>query len=356
MRRVHVLGLVVLAIGIGLVAWRWGGKDASAPTSATATASAEPTAAASAGPTAATSASAVVIGSARPAEAARSFELGWGTGERELGRKRPQEGNPEAPMSLAVDVKGNTLVLDQVNGRIMRYGSDGRTLDEMKLPVLGAQDVAVASDGKLAVLDRLADKTVAIMGPDGKLVGRLPLEGKGIPETGAVTGVFVDGKKVYVEVEHGTLVSLGDTSGNADADRTELPGRPSRDGKYLWSAGIIDKGRGRMWLASMDRASLEHRFTRQLDLGMPMMAIVLLDTDRQGTVYLGTVIEPAQGTEAVLLTCVSPTDGHALGSVQMPINTLPEETFRDLAVLDEGGVVYQLRTDKGVTLARYDCR
>ena len=208
----------------------------------------------------------------------------------------------------------------------------------------------------MAVLDRLADKTVVVMGPDGKLVGRLPLAGKGVAPTGGVTGVFVDGKKIYVEVEHGSLVSVGDTSGAADPERSQLPGRPSRDGKTLWSAGIIDKGQGRMWLASMDRASLEQRFTRQLQLGMPMMSIVLLDTDRQGTVYLGTIVEPAQGTEALLLTCVSPADGHALGSVQLPANGMPEETFRDLAVLDEGGVVYQLRTDKGVTLARYDCR
>lgn len=354
MRREYGLGLAAAAVLAGLAAWRYSGAGAGA--GADAGASVSVGVGAGAGASATGVGAPLVLGSARAAEPARTVELGWGSGENQLGRKRPQEGNPEGPMSLAGDGNDNTLVLDQVNGRILRLGADGRMKDEMKLPVLGAQDVAVGKDGSIAVLDRLADKTVAVMGPDGKLVGRLPLEGKGVTETGGVTGVFVDGKKVFVEVEHGALVSIGDTSGNADPDRSELPGRPSRDGKYLWSAGIVDKPQGRMWIASTDRPSLEHRFTRELGLGMPMMSIVLLDTDQAGTVYLGTVVELAPGSDGLLLTCIASTDGHVLGSVQLPVNILPEETFRDLAVLDGGGVVYQHRTEKGVTLSRYDCR
>jgi hypothetical protein len=34
---------------------------------------------------------------------------------------------------------------------------------------------------------------------------------------------------------------------------------------------------------------------------------------------------------------------------------MPEETFRDMIVLDGGGVLYSMRTEQGVTLQRYDC-
>jgi outer membrane protein assembly factor BamB len=257
-------------------------------------------------------------------------------------------------MSLSVDKDGNALVLDQVNGRLVRVGKDGRPRGTIGLPVSAAQDIAVTDDGKIAVLDRLSDKTVAIMGEDGKVIGRLPIEGKGVEEAGGVTAVFADGKNIYAEYEHGALVLLGDTSGRPSDDRTQLPGRPSRDGKTIWSTGITDGPSGRLWLSAIDRATMQNRFTRELRMGMPVDSIRLLDTDKQGIVYLATVVEAGQ--EALLLTCISPNDGHPLGSVQLPANTLPEESLRDLAVLDEGGVLYQHRTEDGVTIGRYDCR
>jgi hypothetical protein len=44
-----------------------------------------------------------------------------------------------------------------------------------------------------------------------------------------------------------------------------------------------------------------------------------------------------------------------VGSAVLPANTLPDETFRDLTVLDGGGVVYAVRTEAGVSYERYDC-
>lgn len=339
-------GVSVVILMIVLVAWRWQQPGAPAePAPITATAAAPSP----------SSGAPETIPPPRivPITTQGEMELAWGNGSDQLGHERRQEGNAEGPMSLAID-KDSTLLLDQVNGRLVRRSREGKFLKSIGLPVQGAQDVAVGDDGKLAVLDRLIDKTVAIMGPDGNVIGKLPLEGPGIAETGGVTGVFVDGKKVYAEYEHGMLVLLGDTSGNPDKDRTEMPGRPSRDGLYLWSAGISDSAGGILWVASLQRPSMEHRFTRQLKMGMPVHTILLLDTDKQGTVYLATGVEA--GSDAILLSCIAPSDGHVLGSVQLPATTQPEESFRDFAVLDEGGVLYQYRTDRGVTVSKYDCR
>ncbi|HYH99417.1 MAG TPA: hypothetical protein VD972_25910, partial [Hyalangium sp.] len=55
-------------------------------------------------------------------------ELGWGSGASQLGRHRPQEASPEAPMSMAADMLGNVVVLDQINGRLFRLDPDGNVV------------------------------------------------------------------------------------------------------------------------------------------------------------------------------------------------------------------------------------
>ncbi|HYI02054.1 hypothetical protein, partial [Hyalangium sp.] len=225
------------------------------------------------------------------------------------------------------------------------------------------QDIAMARDGTLLVLDRLKDKTVAILDPDtGALRGELPVQGRGVPETGLVTGTFVDGDSVYVEREHGALVRIGDTSGKADPERPEIPGRPTRDGRSYVLAGITDRSSGRLFLNAVDRQTGQHRYTREYRLGFPLMTIALLDSDLSGTLYLGVTGELPSLTAAaptqpgLRVFCVDPLDGKVLGQTDLPLNTLPEETFRDFAVLDEGGLLYRHITESGVTLMRARCR
>jgi hypothetical protein len=135
--------------------------------------------------------------------------LGWGAGELQVGRSRPQEANPEAPMAFAVDPQGTTWVLDQVNGRLLKLGRDGKPAGTVPLSLQAAQDIAIAKDGTVLVMDRLVDKAVALVGPDGKQRGELKLEGRGLTEGGASTGLFTQGNSVYVEREHGDLVRIG---------------------------------------------------------------------------------------------------------------------------------------------------
>jgi hypothetical protein len=280
----------------------------------------------------------------------------WGGSDKsQVGRERLEEGNPTGPMSLAHDGKGRVYVLDQVNGRVVRYGADGKPEGSSEVKLLAAQDVAVGGDGSMAVLDRLSSKAIALYDESGALRGELPIEGEGVEETGLLTGVFVDGNEVYVEREHGPLVKIGDTSGKPAEPRSEIPGRPSRDGLSYLNAGIISAPDGRAYVSSIERATGEHRFTRELRLRAPIRAIVLLDSDKSGTIYFATEIDQETGGQAVLLTCLDPLSGIPVGNAVLPANTMPEETFRDLTVLDEGGVIYALRSDKGVSYLHYDC-
>ena len=286
--------------------------------------------------------------------------FGWGSGMDQLGRSAATEGNPEAPMSLTVDQAGATWIVDQVNGRLVKVDRAGKHERSVPLPVQAAQDVAVAKDGTLAVMDRLADRSVALVGPDGRVLGELKLEGKGLPEPGGATGVFIDGTDVYAEREHGDLVRLGTTKGLSDAERPEVPGRPSRDGRGWLTAALGDRQAGLVLVTAIDRPSRTHRFTRQVSVGQPVVAIDLLDSDSSGIIYVGALVERPGSTPEVprfgiSVLCLDPLDGRPLGRATADANTVPGETFRELVVPDEGGVLFLRRTDQAAQLERLTC-
>ncbi len=271
----------------------------------------------------------------------------WGSGRGELGRDRPQEGNPEGPMSLVLAGR-DLLVLDQVNGRLARYDAKGRLLSTSDAPTT-AQDLAVAKDGTVAMVDRLVNKSITLVDPSGRKIGELPLTR--VPESGLVTGVMVDGKDVYVEKEHGVLVLVGTTDGTP-ADEGELSGRPSKDGALLLTAGLSSKPQGRAYVNAFDRKAQALRFARTILFPRPSQAIVLLDSDAKGTIYLGVAAgDPGDAHVA----CLDPGDGHVLGRVVLPLSHTPEEAFRDFTVGDDGTIAFAVRTEDGVQYRTATC-
>ncbi len=273
----------------------------------------------------------------------------WGSGRGELGRDRPQEGNPEGPMSLVLAGR-DLLVLDQVNGRLARYDAEGRLQRTSDTPTT-VQDIAVGKDGTVAMVDRLVGKTVTLVDPNGRKVGELPL-GPRISEPGLVTAVVVDGKNVYVEKEHGALLLLGTTDGKPADDATQLSGRPSKDGALLLTAGLSSKAQGKAYLNAIDRKTSALRFARAVQFPRPAQAIVLLDSDAKGTLYLGVAAgEPGDAHVA----CLDATDGHVLGRVALPLSHTPEESFRDFTVGDDGTIAFAVRTEDSVQYRTARC-
>jgi hypothetical protein len=258
-------------------------------------------------------------------------------------------------MSLATDAKGRVYVLDQVNHRVTRRGVDGSVEATFPVDLRAAQDVAIAGDGSLVVLDRLGDKKLAMFDDGGRLRGEVPLTGPEVGNPSYITGVFLDGKDVYVEKEHGALVKIADSAG-APATPVEVPGRPSRDGALWLHAGIVDAAKGRAFVAATDRATGDHRFTRELKQQAELRSIQLLDTDRAGIIYFAVELHLEPATDWVALWCLEPQHGQPVGATSLPANTLPEESFRDLTVLDRGGVVYAIRSEQGVEYRVYECQ
>ena len=277
------------------------------------------------------------------------LHAGWGSGVGKLGRDRPQEGNPEGPMSLVLAGR-DLLVLDQVNGRLARYDADGRLKGTSDAPAT-AQDLAVGKDGTVAMIDRLAGKTVTLVDASGKKIGELPL-GARLPEPGLVTAVVIDGKDVYAEKEHGALVLLGTTDGTPAGETIQLSGRPSKDGTLLLTAGFSSKPGGRAYLNAMDRKTTTSKFAVQISFPRPSHAIVLLDSDAQGTIYLGVAAgEPGDAN----IACLDPGDGHVLGRVVLPLSHTPEESFRDFTVGEDGTIAFAVRGETGVEYRTARC-
>jgi hypothetical protein len=191
-------------------------------------------------------------------------------------------------------------------------------------------EIVATADGAIAVMDRLADKRVVLLYVNnGQVKGELALVGKDLEEGGSATGLFVDGKGVYVESEHSQVVRIGDAAGKRDTERPTLDGRPSRDGLTLLSVGIIDRATARFWARAVDRETGNTRFQREVALGVPFLAIVLLDSDRTGGIYVGAHVgsEVSPGTmvgEAVQVLCLSP-EAEVRGVAVLPANTMPEE-------------------------------
>ncbi len=279
----------------------------------------------------------------------------WGGGAGALGRDRPDEASPSGPMSLTVDGRQRMWVLDQVNGRIVRYDRDGSVEATLPIAPETTQDIAVSEDGTVALLDRYGSEQVALHDAYGNTVGALPLAGEGVESPGHVTGIFVDGTDVYAETEHGPLWKIGSTTGVPAEPRTELPGRPSKDGTFYVKAGITDASEGRAYVVVNDRPSEEHRFTRELTMGSAIQAIVLLDTDKEGTIYFGAELVVDEPETEVLIVCIDSGAGEVQGTVTVPANDMPEESFKDYVVQADGGVIYALRTESGVEYKVADC-
>ena len=158
-----------------------------------------------------------------------SFTVPFGHGPAQVGLTREAESSPEAPGSLAVDAEGRSYILDAVNQRVAVYGKD-RSLDAtIALPSDTVEDIALLPNGDLVALDRLVDRRVFVIAPNGAIVARAWVEGDGVEDGGEVTAVFADSSGVWLEVLHGAQVRVIDGNGRVDAPRVTRPGVPMGD-------------------------------------------------------------------------------------------------------------------------------
>jgi hypothetical protein len=295
-------------------------------------------------------------------------EGAWGTGPDQFGRHEAPESNPVGPLAITVDGKGNAYVLDQVNGRLLRFDKNGKPLEPFALTQQAPHDVVVSPSGTTLVMDKLRDKSIAVLDPEGKLIGELPVTGKRLAaeDSGLATSLLVDADGVYVEKGHAMLFRAGDAAGSLDPDQPLLDGRPSRDGASLLSMGMLRTAPERFWLRSVDRSTGQMKFMRQYTMPLRIMHLAFLDSDASGRIYAAAhvgrelPVNPEDGRagsftdESLQVLCLAPT-GELLNTLALPVSPLPDESGRDLAVRDDGTLLYMYRTAQGVRILQYTC-
>jgi len=281
------------------------------------------------------------------------FTARWGGAPGELGRKGANESNPEGPMSFAVDERGRAFVLDQVNGRVEVF-EPGGNVRSIPLPSDTFQDVALAKNDALVVLDRLTTSSVAYVDETtGRVTHEIALAGKGVAEGGDVTGLFQRDDGTWVEVKHQNLVRIADGEGNPLDERDIVQGRFGANGVLRASKSgerslfVAEKPDGRPATA-LAKVSFE----------LPLWQILSLDTDRHGRIYVGASLQeespvpPYDLLRAEEVVVVLESNGAELGRVTLPRNAGPEESFRRIRIGADGAVYHLAFEETGATLRK----
>jgi hypothetical protein len=347
--------IIVLCAVVALAAlwfvWRHRGDDASSGARADGQTTSDPAATRQAGSARAGDLPSTLVATAIPPAAkddAPRF-IAFGIATDALGRGVTADGRPVAPSSFLAD-KDGLLVLDQEKARLVR--PDGSSI---ALPKKYADDLARADDGSFAILDRTHDKDVTMLDPSGRVRGRIPLAGTGLEDPRDVSRVVVSGNDVLVERNGGgPLLRIGGIDGAPAKERTEIQGIPTRDGKFLASAGITSEDEGRAWVTLADRQAV-HRWTRELRFPAALSAVAFLDSDVGGTIWVVLLAGSTRADYINWAVCMDPATGTMRGSFTLTVEDPPWESFRDFAVHDGVGLVAAKRDSNGVTYATYRC-
>jgi len=260
-------------------------------------------------------------------------------------------------MGFVVDDEGRAAVLDQVNSRVVLF-SDGKQIKEIGLPAGTYQDLQLDEDGNLAVLDRLAQRSVDLFDSRGRQIGRVQLEGSGVPEGGGTTALFLRDDGVWVEVEHTRLVRVADVRGRPDPDRPQVTGRFSADGAWLLSAAKEGRQSAVVLIRPADSPGDLPRLLSRVGFSLPVLHLLALESDTAGRVLLAAhlarfeeqapfgVVE--ERVEAVLLG----PDGVEMDRIRLEAPRGALDQFRTLR-LSPDGILYHLYYDEsGVSLRR----
>lgn len=292
-----------------------------------------------------------------PLRAEEIIKSAWGGASGQFGRKKEEEANSEAPMAILAGAAGEFAVVDQVNQRVQRF-KDGKVTATIPTTET-VQDIASAPGGKTVLLDRLSDQKIQVFDAEGKLINEAPITGKGLPAGGNATGVFADDDGIWVENDHGSLVRVADPNGNADEERPEIPGRPSRDGKMVVTAAIQDRAAGKFVLTAFERRTFEALWSTNVELPLPIMFLMALETDDFGFTYVAAnvgreaSVEPfAIIDEQILVVRVSPA-GQVTGMISLPVTATGDEMMRPLSVSADGSVYLMSPSEQGMAVNRY---
>ena len=255
-------------------------------------------------------------------------------------------------MALAVATDGRVAVLDQVNTRVLVLlpGQAPTQAEVIDLPRPTFQDLAWDQSGRLWALDCAGEPEVRAL--TGSAFS-FPTLGDGVVEGTAVTGIFTAANGIWAETEHAALVHLIAADQTLPPERAVLPGRFGHDLERLRTVARVGERRVAVTALLPDGS---RAFRRVIDLPLPVLGVREWDgtADGRTVVVIASALHDNERLVQERLTAVVlAPDGAELRRLELLPPDGVEEQFRPLKLAADGSL-YQLRcTRAGAEVRRY---
>lgn len=248
--------------------------------------------------------------------------LPWGNGPGQVGVEQPGEGLARGPEALAVAPDGRLAILDTVNHRLLLLSSEGA--DSATIPLTAQEPrFLAATDQALYVLDAGPDPRLDVFTWQGVALARHALPAFEEPPT----GLFVTGRRAFVELLHDRVYEVRPGSGEKPAQLVAARGRPIDQAGRLQAQATFVRGASPR-IVAMDAGQPATAWDRELLFPQVLEHLVSLDADAKGRPVLG----------ARLLAGEEADEGPDVLVVRLPSSETEEA---QALLLEEGpGVIY----------------
>lgn len=283
---------------------------------------------------------------ATPSDPEPILRASIGMGKDGFGFEAAREGVLRGPSAPDVSAEGLAL-LDPIRGELRRFSKDGSPLGALVLPSKHVVEAIAISDGKTLLFERSeAGQGLVVIDRMGAVSARMPIAASVANEDTDVSRIVVRGGTVYAETNgSGPLHAVGTTDGVALPGTTTVDGLPTRDDRFLLSAGITNEDEGRAWINASDRTTGTHRWTKELRFADEATAVGFLDDDGAGHGWVVVLVGGKPGSFVDAAVCFDVASGTVIASHAVAVDDPPWQSFRDFSVGPDG-TLYALRRSK----------
>jgi hypothetical protein len=272
--------------------------------------------------------------------------LPWGEGDGQVGLSRPAEGLARGPEALAVAPDGRIAVLDSVNRRVVILDSAGTFQATFSIP-LGAARFLAADSEAIHVLDADEDRRLLSFDWRGAVLSTRDFD----PGQGTVTGLFSRGGCAYVETEHARVVRAraGDAFGDIDS-----PGRPIEGRNRAFAQARFSRGdRPRIRLTA-DPETAEAPRELEFAPDAALEHLVSVDGDQAENMILGARMAQPEATPdgpAALVLVRTSKDGNGpTAALRLYDSSGIAETGQPYVVGPDGRIYQPRATENGYSI------
>jgi hypothetical protein len=272
-----------------------------------------------------------------------------GAGQGQIGVDSSDESWQAGPMSFSVAPNGEILILDQINSRINVY-SNGKWLRSISINGTTYIDMDLMNSSGFVLIDNLVKKKVIVLDTAGTLLHEIALQGSGIPNPSFAVGVQYRGDGIWVEIDDGTLVHVGDSEGAPVTGRSVVQGLFNWDSSRLMRLGIPGDITAFVSISETDKVTWNDY---SVYYQSAIMSLLGLYSDADDNYYLGAVFQDDDGVATGAELTVLNSSGEVVRRTPMFAPSRAEEIRRSLRVMGDGTAYQLVLDDKGVAVRRY---